>query len=143
MTISAERQSKIERRIGLLGIAMIAVLLLQILVGVASALWLGIPDDPNNMAAYVNMGLLSAHMWVGTALAVLGVWIPIDAYRVRNKRWLAVSMVGLVAVVAAFAAGGIFLASAGKNDAASFAMAIACLVALAAYLVPYLRKVAA
>lgn len=143
MTITAERKSSIERRVGLLGIAMIAVLLLQILVGVATTLWLGIPDDPNNLDAFVNMGLLQAHMWVGTALAVLGVWIPIDAFRIRNKSWLAVSLTGLVAVIAAFAAGGVFLASAGKNDAASFAMATACLGALAAYLVPYLRKVAA
>ena len=143
MTMTAERQSNIERRIRMLGIAMIAVLLLQILVGMANTLWLGIPDDPNNLDAFVNMGLLSAHMWVGTALAVLGIWIPVDAFRVRNMPWLAVSVTGLAAVTAAFAAGGLFLSSAGDNDAASFAMASACVIALAAYLVPYLRQSAA
>jgi hypothetical protein len=140
MAKSSEKVAKINRRLHTLGVWMVATLLLQILVGMANNLWLKIPADPNNYNAYAPMILLSAHLWVGTALSVLGIWIPIDAIRASNKQWLIVSAVGFVAIVAAFGGGSAFLAKAGEDDAASFMMAVACVVALTAYLVPYLKR---
>jgi hypothetical protein len=140
MATSIEKVAKINLRLHTLGVCMVATLLLQVVVGMTNNLWLKVPSDPNNFAAYSPMILLSAHLWVGTALSILGIWIPIDSFRAKNKTWIIVSMVGLVAIIAAFGGGSAYLAKSGGDDAASFMMAVACVAALAAYLVPFLKR---
>ena len=143
MALTAEKKAKIVNRLRPVGVWMIGTLLVQILVGTATALWLEIPNNPNNYGSYTNILWLNAHLWVGTALSVFATWLPIDAIRVKNKQWTWVSLVGLFAIISAFGGGSAFLASAGKNDVQSFVMAVSCVVALAVYLVPFLRKPAA
>jgi thiol:disulfide interchange protein len=143
MALSIEKKNKIEKRLPTVGIWMIGTLLVQILVGTATALWLEIPSNPNNYGDYTNILWLNAHLWVGTAISVFATWIPIDAIRVKNRQWTIVSLIGLFAIVAAFGGGSAFLASAGKNDVQSFVMAVSCVVALAVYLIPYLRRASA
>jgi hypothetical protein len=140
MAISVEKTAKINRRLHTLGVWMIATLLLQVLVGMTNNLWLKVPADPNNYSAYSPMILLSAHLWVGTALSILGIWLPIEAFRSRNKQWLTVSFIGLISIIAAFGGGSAYLAKSGGDDVASFMMAVACIIALAAYLIPFLKR---
>ena len=141
MAMTAENRDKITKRLRPVGIWMIATLLVQIIVGMANNLWLKVPEA-GGLAGWSAAPaiLLQAHLWVGTSISIFATWLPIDAIRVRNTRWTIVSLIGLVAIVAAFGGGTAFLGSGGSNDAASFIMAVSCVVALAVYLIPFLSK---
>ena len=142
MALTAEMKTKIENRLRPVGVWMIGALLVQIVVGMANNLWLDIPQSGGNDAwsSAAPMILLQSHLWVGTALTVFGTWLPIDAIRVKNRQWTFVSLIGVVLIGAAFGGGSAFLTSGGSDDASSFMMAISCVLALAVYLAPFLRK---
>jgi hypothetical protein len=140
MAITTQKTLKLNNRLHTLGVWMVAALLVQILVGMANNLWLTIPANPNAWSQYTPMLLLNAHLWVGTALTVLGIWIPIDAFRCKNRTWLVSSVIGFVLIMGAFGGGSVFISSAGENDSASMAMAVTCVLALACFLVPFLKR---
>jgi len=68
---------------------------------------------------------------VGVALVVLAVWIGRLAVRSRDRTWLTVTGVGVVAIVLGIAGGTIFMGNT-TSDGASFLMAAGCTIALGA-----------
>ncbi|MBW4031203.1 MAG: hypothetical protein HIU88_00890 [Acidobacteria bacterium] len=131
--------SRAARRLPTVGLTMIVVLLLQVVVGVANSLWLDVPKTGNAWAASAPLILLNAHLLLGTAITVLAVWLVVDAIRSRSRLWIVSSVIGLVGVLAALGGGSAFL-SANGDPVSSFMMAIGCVVALAAFLVPIVKR---
>jgi hypothetical protein len=126
------------RRLPKLGMAMILALLLQVVVGVADALWLDVPETGNAWATSAPQMLLNAHLLLGTAITLLGLWMLVDAIRSRARVWIVSTLVGLLGVIAALGGGSAFLSTNG-DPGASFLMAIGCVVAIAAFIVPAVK----
>lgn len=142
MALTAAQHEKMSKRLRPVAVWMIGTLLVQILVGMANNLWLDVPEAGGNdsWSGAAPMILLQAHLWVGIAISVFGTWLPIDAIRVKDKQWTIVSLIGLVAIIAAFGGGSAFVSTGDKNELSSFIMAFTCVIALAVYLFPFLRK---
>lgn len=122
-----------------LGAALIVALLAQIVVGVANALWLNVPTSGNAWSTSSPSWLVDVHMVVGVVLLVLAVWVAVQAGRERDRTWTAASLVGIVGIVVGFAGGVIFM-SADGNAVSSFAMAIGCVISIAAYTVALTQR---
>lgn len=122
-----------------LGLAMVALLLLQVVVGTANALWLSVPTSGNAWATSAPLILLNAHLLLGTLITVVAVWLLVDAFRARRRDHIVAGVVGLVGVVAAIGGGSAFLSTNG-DAVSSFLMAIGCVVAIGAYLAPLVRR---
>jgi len=130
MTATAESTTSL--RIRALGAAMVVTLLGQLLLGMANTFWLTLPESGSGWKAAAPMGLLTAHMTLGTAAFVLAAWIAVSAFRGHDRSWLNASMVGILGIVIAFGAGFAFM-SQTNNDGASYAMAVGTSLAIAAY----------
>jgi heme A synthase len=128
-----------RRRLSTLGIAMIVALLLQVVVGMADALWLDVPTTGNAWATSAPMILLNAHLLVGTAITLLALWMLVDAIRSRTRIWIISTIVGLLGVVAALGGGSAFLSTNG-DPGSSFMMAIGCVVAIGAFIAPVVKR---
>lgn len=130
---------RIGRRLMILSLSMIVALLLQVIVGVANTLWLSVPETGNAWATAAPLFLLNAHLLLGTAITVLGIWLFIEALRTRQRSWILSSAIGFVGVVVALGGGSAFLSTNG-NDAFSFMMTIGCVIAIGAYLAPVVTR---
>jgi hypothetical protein len=119
-------------RIRALGTAMILVLLAQVLLGMANTFWLEVPETGPAWNVAQPASLVTAHMTLGTALAVLAIWIGWIAIRTRDRVWIAASLVGLLGIVVGFVGGTAFMGDP-SSDVTSFVMAVGCTVAIAAY----------
>ncbi len=126
------------RRLPKLGMAMILALLLQVVVGVADALWLDVPETGNAWAESAPLMLLNAHLLLGTAITLLGLWMLVDAIRSRARIWIIATVVGLLGVILALGGGAAFLSTNG-DPGSSFLMAIGCVVAIAAFIAPAVK----
>jgi hypothetical protein len=115
-----------------LGAAMVVVLLGQLLLGMANAFWLALPESGRGWDDASPSWLLSAHMALGTAVLVLAVWIGVLAARRRARGWLVASAAGIAGIVVAFAGGTGFMGDV-SNDTASFVMAFGAALAIGAY----------
>jgi hypothetical protein len=115
-----------------LGAAMVVILLGELMLGMANALWLQLPDSGSGWAAGSSSGLLGIHMLLGLALVVLAVWIAVAAVRGRDRTWLTASIVGVVGILLAFGSGLAFMGQT-SNNVASFCMALGCALAIAGY----------
>lgn len=111
---------------------MVMILLGELLLGMANALWLQLPDSGSGWIAGSSSGLLGIHMLLGLALVVLAVWITVVAVRGRDRNWLTASIVGVVGILLAFGSGLAFMGQT-SNDVASFCMALGCAIAVAGY----------
>jgi hypothetical protein len=118
---------------------MIVALLFQVVVGVANALWLEVPTTGNAWSASAPLQLLNAHLWLGTAITVVAIWVVVDAVRSRSRVWIVSSVVGLLGVVVALGGGSAFLSTNG-DAGTSFMMAVGCVVAIAAFIVPVAKR---
>jgi hypothetical protein len=116
-----------------LGAVMVVILLGELLLGMANALWLQLPDSGSGWIAGSSSGLLGIHMLLGLALVVLAVWITVTAVRCRDRNWLTASIVGVVGILLAFGSGLAFMGQT-SNDVASFCMALGCAIAIAGYM---------
>ena len=123
-----------ERRLRTLGVAMVIALLVELLLGMANAFWLSLPESGSGWKAAGPQALLYNHIFVGAAIAVLGVWIAVGAWRARCRGWLVASGVGMLGILAGFGGGSAFMGDVG-DDLASFVMAAGCAVAIGAYAV--------
>lgn len=136
---TAPTPGRISRRLIVLSISMILALLLQVIVGVANALWLNVPETGNGWATAAPLLLLNAHLLLGTAITGLGLWLFIEALRTRHGIWIISSIVGLLGVVVALGGGSAFLSTNG-SAVFSFMMAIGCVIAIGAYLAPVVKR---
>ena len=129
---AATAQSSTSTGFRSLGAAMVVILLGELLLGMANALWLQLPDSGSGWAAGSSSGLLGIHMLLGLALVVLAVWIAVAAVRGRDRTWLTASIVGVVGILLAFGSGLAFMGQT-SNNVASFCMALGCALAIAGY----------
>lgn len=127
------------RRLTALGIGMIAALLLQVVVGVADAVWLEVPETGNAWTASAPMPLLNAHLLLGTGITALALWMLVDAIRSRARVWIISTVVGLLGVITALGGGSAFLSTNG-DPVSSFMMTIGCVVAIAAFIAPVVKR---
>ena len=138
-TQTAPPTDRTRRRLSTLGIAMIVALLLQVVVGVADALWLDVPKTGNAWAESAPLMLLNAHLLLGTAITLLALWMLVDAIRSRTRIWIVSTVIGLLGVVVALGGGSAFLSTNG-DPGSSFMMAIGCVVAIAAFIAPMVKR---
>jgi len=123
-----------ERMLRTLGVAMVIALLAELLLGMANAFWLSVPESGSGWKTASPQALLSAHVLLGIAIAVLGVWIAVAAWRRRSRGWLLASAAGIAGILAGFGGGSAFMGDV-SNDTASFIMAAGCAVSIGAYAV--------
>jgi len=122
-----------------LAVLTILALLAQVVVGVATGLWVEVPESGNAWSGASPQWLLQFHMVIGILLVVLAGWLLVRAGRDRDRHWTAAGLVGLVAIVTGALCGVLFMGTNG-DDAASFAMTLGCAVAIAAYTLPLARR---
>jgi hypothetical protein len=130
--MTATSESTTSTRIRALGAAMVVTLLGQLLLGMANAFWLTLPDSGSGWKAAAPMGLLMAHITLGVALLVLAAWIAVASFRQSDRSWLIASAVGILGILMAVGGGTAFMGQT-SNDGASFSMAIGNAAALGAY----------
>jgi hypothetical protein len=113
-------------------------LTLQYLLGMYTDLFVAFPEGAQGDAAWhfaETQIPLILHIILGLFLFTGAVALCVRAYRYGDKEWRIVSIVGLLAILAAVASGSEFVDS--QNDAFSYSMAVAFLVAVAAYTWPF------
>ena len=128
----ATAESNTSEKLRLLGAAMVVILLGELLLGMANAFWLHLPDSGSGWTAGSTSGLLGIHMILGVALVVLAVWIAVAAIRGGDRNWVHASIVGVVGILLAFGSGLAFMGQT-SNNLASFCMALGCAIAIASY----------
>ena len=107
-------------------------LLGQLVLGLVNTFWLKLPESGAGWKAASPAAMLSAHMIFGTAVFGLSVWLIVVAIRRRSRLWIGTSVVGIAGILIGFGGGSAFMSQV-SNDAASFAMALGCVLAIAAY----------
>ena len=111
---------------------MVVILLGQLLLGMANALWLQLPDSGSGWKAAAPVALLMAHVILGVALLGNAVWVAVLALRAHDRTWLTASTVAVLGIVLALGAGSAFM-SQTNNDGASYLMAVGTALAIGAY----------
>lgn len=134
----ANHQPTTSTRIRAHGAAMVLILLVQFLLGMANTFWLTVPDSGSGWSAAAPMGLLMAHVTLGAALLVLALSIAVVAFRAHDRNWLAASSFGVLGIVIAAGAGTAFMGET-SNDGASFLMAVGTVLAIGAYAIGLYR----
>jgi heme/copper-type cytochrome/quinol oxidase subunit 2 len=110
---------------------MIWGLVVQYLLGMASAFYVAFPDSGTAKEYWEfarNQILVVAHIVVGFALLFGTIVLVIRAFRYNDPVWKTSSLISFVAVAAAIIAGILFVPS--QTDDYSFVMAAAFLIAL-------------
>ena len=119
-------------RIRIPAAAMVVILLGQLLLGMANALWLQLPDSGSGWKAAAPVALLMAHVILGVALLGNAVWVAVLASRAHDRTWLTASTVGVLGILLAVGAGSAFM-NQTNNDGASYLMTVGTALAIAAY----------
>ena len=99
------------------------------LLGMAVNL-LGLPSETSGAAHVASIALLAAHVLIALGL-LIGTVMLIRAAAGLGGRWRRQAVTGAIAIVAAFGAGALTLAT--KNNWWSYAMAVGFIAALLAY----------
>jgi hypothetical protein len=108
----------------------LVMLIIQFAVGTGVNLYIS-PHKGGVGEAFSNGPLLAIHAVLGLLLILAAISQLVLAIRVRNTAIIAVSAVGLVAIVAAAFSGAGFLSD--QADSSSFGMAMATAVAMLCY----------
>jgi len=115
-------------------IFMIVVLVIQYVLGMVANLFVKFPDTnkPDQLWASARFQFPTmAHIVVGTLLLVGAVVFVIRATRNHHRGWIASSVAGLIAILAALFGGVTFTTT--QVDGYSLLMAIAAIAAFVAY----------
>jgi hypothetical protein len=122
----------LARRTGSGSFHMLILLIIQYVLGIAYNLYGTAPTASKKLALF-SSPLLAAHVVVGTLLILVAVYLVVLAIRARVPVGIAMSVVGLLALLGAWGSGSAF-AQKGA-DGYSMAMAVLTAVALLCYLV--------
>ncbi|MCL5973093.1 MAG: hypothetical protein ACYCWN_11605 [Ferrimicrobium sp.] len=124
--------SKRASDLKLLSFASIVALLIEFIFGAANVLYVTIaPRNP--WGASHPIIVLYAHVVIGLALLINGVMMVNASLEQPESRSLGYSIVGVVGIVIAIAAGLGFVNGGGKSNLLSLAMAFGFAIALFAY----------
>jgi hypothetical protein len=140
VTPSAQDTTATMLRLRWLGVGTVFALLAQVLVGVADALWLNVPQTGSAWQQSTPQFLLTLHLVVGTVVLALVVWLAVLAVRAHDRVWTSASLVGIIGVVLGFAGGILFMGTNGQGGWSSMLMAIGCVGAIAGYAVALARR---
>lgn len=125
---------------------MVALLLAQFLLGIATNLYVTIPrDHPGTTAGYfagIGKGIgwavgsgpvpLAIHAALGSALVLVAITVLVLAMRSRARRWIVCGLIGLIAVIAAWFNGVSFI-NVGQHNLNSMIMSAGFAAAVASY----------
>ena len=118
-----------ERRLRRLRVAMIVGLGIQVCLGMANNLWLH--QTKPNLREASPQGLLSAHTTMADVLVALGVWLLIEAIRLRESRYVGPAATGIAGLALAFASGEAYWAT--ESSVYSMSMTIGFAIASVSY----------
>ncbi|HET7723479.1 MAG TPA: hypothetical protein VFK68_02470 [Propionibacteriaceae bacterium] len=119
-------------RLRTLSVTLLALLLAQVLLGLANTFWLELPESGSGWKAAQPMMLLNAHMALGLVTVVGAAWATARAIRGRHRAWTALSTTGVLGTVVALASGIGFMGHVA-DDTLSFLMGAGTVVAIGAY----------
>jgi hypothetical protein len=125
---------------------MVALLLAQFLLGIATNLYVTIPTHhPGTNGSYfagIGGGIgwaigsgpvpLAIHAALGSALVLLAIAVFVLAVRSRARRWISCGLIGLVAIIAAWFNGVSFI-NVGQHNVNSMIMSAGFAAAVASY----------
>lgn len=115
-------------------IFMIGLLVIQYVLGMATNMFVQFPDtdQAGQLWDFVRSQFLTmSHIVVGTLLLVGAIVFVIRAARIHHRSWIASSVVGLIAILAAIFGGTQFITT--QIDAYSLLMALAAIIAFLSY----------
>ena len=116
------------------GVIILILLILQYGLGMFTNLFVEFPEGQSETQTWEfawKQWPLAAHIILGLGLFTLAVLLCIRSARVRNKRWILASGVGLLSIFVAGASGAAFIPT--QMEAYSFSMALSFVVAVVAY----------
>ncbi|MFZ1041860.1 MAG: hypothetical protein WCA79_21725 [Anaerolineales bacterium] len=131
---TASQNSKTQNGLRTHAIFMIGVLVIQYILGMIANMFVQFPDttDLGQLWEFARSQFTTgAHIVIGTLLLLGAIIFVIRTARAKIGGWIASSVVGLIAIVAAFYGGVTFVSS--QVDAYSLVMALATIVAFLAY----------
>ncbi len=131
MKITEPPQSNLLKK---LGIAVLLVLSLEYILGMATALFVTFPSDDSAKILWKFAGsqlLLALHMIVGMLLLVFSIAILGVAVKQKTKKWIFFGVVGIVSILAATATGSQFVST--QNAMQSFLMSVFFMISCMAY----------
>lgn len=124
-----DRQARLGRRLDRLRLFMILALAMQLLLGMANNLWLSQPKP--NLGKASPASLLSAHTTWAYVLIVLGIWILVEAIRLRGSSYLIPACTGLAGILLAYGSGLTYYAT--ESNVWSFLMTVGFAIAVTSY----------
>jgi len=116
------------------GIFMVALLVLQYILGMVANMFVAFPDtnQPGQLWQFARTQFPTlAHILIGTLLLLGAVIFVIRAARAHNGGWIASSVFGLIGILGAYWGGVTFVST--QDDAYSMVMALAFIAAFIAY----------
>jgi len=112
----------------------VGLLVIQYALGMVANMFVQFPatTDPGQLWEFARSQFATgAHIIIGTLLLLGAVIFVIQAVRQHNRSWIASSVTGLIAIVAAFYGGVTFVST--QADEYSMVMALGFIVAFLAY----------
>lgn len=116
----------------MLAFATLAALLVEFLLGVATNLYVTVPENHPWTKAHPAL-LLYAHVAVGLALLANSMAFQVRATGSGPRDAVRLGAAGMIGVATASGAGAFFVSGGGSSDLASFVMSLGFAVAVLAY----------
>ncbi len=113
---------------------MIALLVIEYILGMATSLFVEFPEDEKGMQLWkfaMQETLVSIHIVVSLLLFIGTIIFVIRALKHKKRQWLIASSIATVAILGGIGTGSAFITS--QNDWYSFVMSISLIIALLAY----------
>jgi hypothetical protein len=139
LTTSRRREAARRRAFRGNSLGLIMMLLVQYGFGVWTNLYVILPRSDNGKSTFSafsaavtgNSIVLVVHALLGTLLIVSALAALVRAIQLRRSLWIGLTLIGLLAILAAWASGARFVGHSASS--ASFSMAVATGVALFSY----------
>ncbi|MEI7885574.1 MAG: hypothetical protein WCI30_09530 [Clostridia bacterium] len=123
--------NKLLQKIKFIGMLMIALLVLEYILGMYANLFVEIPEGSNGWQFAVGSGIIMSHIILGTLLLLFSIALFIFSIRAKEKSWTVISILGLVSIFGSLAYGSAFLSK--DSDIGSFLMAVGLGIAVLVY----------
>jgi hypothetical protein len=121
-------------KLNIQAVVLIIFLVIQYALGMAANLFVQFPQNVSAGRLWVFAGsqtLIASHIVLGVLLLIGAAVFVGRAIRNKSQVWIIVSSIGLLAIIAAWGSGALFIPT--QSSLYSYGMSIAFLVALIAY----------